>query len=275
MQSSPFPIPIVLAIGGHDPSGGAGIQADIEAIAANGAHAVTAISCLTVQDSCNVEALHPVAPEILAAQVETLFADHPVDAIKIGLIGSPEVAEYLLSLLQANQKTPVVLDPILAAGGGNPLAGEKIVQRVREMLPLCDLITPNTLEAHRLSGLDDDADAQSCAIGLLDMGAECVLITGTHEATGETEITHRLLQQERDESSWHCQRLPGEYHGSGCTLASAIAAHLAKGVEMTKAIEKALDYSWQSLNHGFRTGRCQSLPDRLYSLKRFSRNPHD
>jgi hydroxymethylpyrimidine/phosphomethylpyrimidine kinase len=264
-----------LAIGGHDPSGGAGIQADIEAIAANGAHAATVISCLTVQDSCNVAALHPVAPEIMAAQVETLLADHPVDAIKIGLIGSPEVAKYLLSLLQANQETPVVLDPVLAAGGGNPLAGEKIVQLVREMLPLCDLITPNTLEAHRLSGLDDDADTQSCAIKLLEMGAGCVLITGTHEAIGEEEITHRLLTQERDESSWHCQRLPGEYHGSGCTLASAIAAHLAKGAEMTKAVERALDYSWQSLRHGFRTGRCQSLPDRLYSLKRFAGNPHD
>jgi hydroxymethylpyrimidine/phosphomethylpyrimidine kinase len=259
----------VLAIGGHDPSGGAGIQADIEAILANGAHATTVVSCLTVQDSCNLSSLHPVAPEVIAAQVDTLLADHPVSAIKIGLIGSPEVAEYLLSLLQAQQEIPVVLDPVLAAGGGNPVAGEKIVQRVRQMLPLCDLITPNTLEAHKLSGLEEVGDSQSCAKKLLSLGANSVLITGTHEAIDEEEISHRLWQQDRDEATWHCARLSGEYHGSGCTLASAIATHLAKGEDMSKAVDSALDYSWQSLRHGFRTGQCQALPDRLYSLKRF------
>ena len=275
MQRLSSPIPTVLAIGGHDPSGGAGIQADIESIAANGAHAATVISCLTVQDSCNVAALHPVTTEILAAQVDTLLADHPVGAIKIGLIGSPEVAEYLLSLLQTHQETPVVLDPVLTAGGGNPLAGERIVELVRQMLPLCDLITPNTLEARKLSDLSDNADMQRCASRLQTLGAKSVLITGTHEAIDEAEISHRLLQQDKDETTWHCRRLPGEYHGSGCTLASAIAAHLAMGENVTKAVDIALDYSWQSLRHGFRTGRCQSLPDRLYSLKRFGGHPHD
>lgn len=273
MQSSP--IPIVLAIGGHDPSGGAGIQADIEAIAANGAHAATVVSCLTVQDSCNVKTVHPVSSDVIAAQIDTLLADHPVDAIKIGLIGSPEVAEYLLSLLQDDQETPVILDPVLAAGGGNPLAGETLVQLVRRMLPRCDLITPNTLEAHKLSGLEEVSDTQSCAKKLLSLGAKSVLITGTHEAMDEGEISHRLWQQDRDAATWHCARLSGEYHGSGCTLAAAIAAHLAKGEDMTKAVESALDYSWQSLRHGFRTGQCQALPDRLYSLKRFSASSND
>lgn len=271
MHDDPPTLPLVLVIGGHDPSGGAGLQADIEAVAANGAHAVSAISCLTVQDSCDVRALHPVAPEILEDQVEALFADCRIGAVKIGLVGSPQAAEAVIGLLRRHRGPPVVLDPVLAAGGGSPLAGEDLLRLMREgLLPLCDLVTPNTHEASRLSGgiPSDTPDRQ--AAYLLALGAGSVLITGTHDAAPQAEITHRLYQPGSAPLASTCQRLPGEYHGSGCTLAAAIAARLARGETLDSAVRHGLAYSWMSLLHGFRAGRCQSFPDRLFRLSRGS-----
>jgi hydroxymethylpyrimidine/phosphomethylpyrimidine kinase len=261
-------LPLVLAIGGHDPSGGAGIQADIEAIAANGAHATSALTCLTVQDSCDVQALHPVATEIILAQAEAILRECDVSAIKIGLLGSPEAAEAVIGLLRRHRDLPVVLDPVLAAGGGSNLAGASLLRQIRDdLLPLCDLITPNTHEAAQLcAGNDVTLDEQ--AARLLALGAGSVLITGTHDPAQQAEITHRLYRPDSPPLATNCQRLPGEYHGSGCTLAAAIAARLALGDPLEHAVRHALSYSWLSLLHGFRPGRCQSLPDRLFRLSR-------
>ncbi len=262
-------LPLVLAIGGHDPSGGAGIQADIEAIGANGAHAVTLITCLTEQNSCNVQALHPVEPQLLSRQAELLLADSPADAIKIGLLGSLEAVDFVAALIQSHPGIPVVLDPVLTAGGGSKLAGTTLQQSMREqLLPQCDLITPNIPEAISLSGLDSDATPEDCANRLLGLGAGAVLITGTHEPTQANEITHRLYRTGVPIITSQCQRLPGEYHGSGCTLAAAVAARLASGTPMEQAVASALDFTWQSLRYAFQSGRCQATPHRLYRLDR-------
>lgn len=262
-------LPVVLAIGGHDPSGGAGIQADIESIAANGAHAASLLTCLTVQDSCNVQALHPVAPELLIRQAELLLADCRISAIKIGLLGSPGAATAVSGLLRAHPHIPVVLDPVLAAGGGSDLAGSELLQRLREeLLSRCDLITPNIPEAVSLSGLDDSARLDDCGRRLLELGARAVLLTGTHESTEEQRITHRFYRPQLPIARSHWQRLPGEYHGSGCTLAATIAARLALGDALEQAVESALDFSWRSLRHAYRSGRCQLTPDRLFRLHR-------
>ncbi len=265
MQSNYPNLPIVLAIGGHDPGGGAGIQADIESIAANGCHAATVITCLTVQDSCDLTSMQPLQPEQIAAQAEAVFADCQINAIKIGLIGDPLIAEILVSLLETHPRIPVIFDPVLATGGGSDLASEKLLQIIRDRLfPLCSLITPNSLEARRLCGADLSLD--ECAQKLLSLGTESVLITGTHEAT--STVSNRLYGKHGllDESHW--ERLPGEYHGSGCTLAAAISAAIAREIPLTQAIRQGQSYAWQSLRHGFRSGRCQSLPDRLYRLER-------
>ncbi|MCU7828214.1 MAG: hydroxymethylpyrimidine/phosphomethylpyrimidine kinase [Candidatus Thiodiazotropha sp. (ex Myrtea sp. 'scaly one' KF741663)] len=276
MQEESSTLPVVLAIGGHDPCGGAGIQADIEAIAANGAHAATIVTCLTVQDSCNVLALHPVAAETISAQAVAIFQDAHISAIKIGLLGSPGATEAVIRILRSHPKIPVILDPVLAAGGGNRLAGEQILRLMcEELLPLCDLITPNTHEARHLSNKSESATMEECARHLLAFGAGSVLITGTHDALTNPEITHRLFIPDESAVTSTCQRLPGEYHGSGCTLASAIAAHLAHQEPLQTAIEQALDYSWKSLRHGFRIGRCQSLPDRLFRLTRQPSMPNE
>jgi hydroxymethylpyrimidine/phosphomethylpyrimidine kinase len=262
-------MPLVLAIGGHDPSGGAGIQADIEAIGANGAHAVTVTTCLTIQDSCNVMGLHPVDPTLITAQAEAIFADCSVSAIKIGLLGSLGAAQAVVNLLRRHRGIPVVLDPVLSAGGGSELAGTQLLGLIRsQLLALCDLVTPNTHEARRLTHQADDGSLDASAHKLLELGAGAVLITGTHEATESSEITHRLHRQGQPVSASVWQRLAGEFHGSGCTLASAIAARLALGDALESAVQGGLEYTWLSLLHGFRSGRCQSLPDRLFSLSR-------
>jgi hydroxymethylpyrimidine/phosphomethylpyrimidine kinase len=260
-----------MTIGGHDPSGGAGVQADIEALAANGAHAVTLISSLTLQDSCNIRELYPVEPELLRRQAELLLADCRVSAIKVGLLGSPEVVKIIADLLRTSSNIPVVLDPVLAAGGGRDIAGASLLSAIRrELLPLCDLITPNIPEAIRLSGLEAGAPTHACAQQLLSFGPGGVLITGTHDPHSSSEITHQLFRTGNQVLASRYLRLAGEYHGSGCTLAASIAAHLARGVVLEQAVKQGLDFTWQSLRHGFRSGRCQVTPDRLFRLSRSS-----
>ena len=264
MQNPTSYPPMVLAIGGHDPGGGAGIQADIESIVANGCHAATAITCLTVQDTCDIDRLLPLKPEQMAAQVQAVLSDCRVDVIKIGLLGDPRIAQTLIGLLEENPDIPVVLDPVLATGSGSDLASNRLLAVIREgLLPRCALITPNSLEARRLCGtglaLDD------CARSLLSHGVGSVLITGTHEAS--TEVSNRLYDASGllDESRW--ERLPGSYHGSGCTLAAAISARLALGEALPDAVRQGQRYSWESLRYGYRTGHCQSIPNRLYPLR--------
>ncbi len=268
MQEPNYSLPTVLAIGGHDPSGGAGIQADIESIAANGCHAATAVTCLTVQDSCDLIALHPVDPAQLIAQVEAVLGDGKIGAMKIGLIGAASIAQALVSLLKDHAAPPVIFDPVLATGAGSELASEELLEVIRyELLPLCSLITPNSLEARRLCGKDLPLD--ECAQMLLAGGVKSILITGTHEQSAT--VSNRLFDRNGllDESHW--ERLPGEYHGSGCTLAAAISAFIARGTPLSEAVRQGQAYSWQSLKQGFRSGRCQSLPDRLYKLGRTPR----
>lgn len=254
--------PVVLAIGGHDPVGGAGIQADIEAIVAQGCHAATAITCLTVQDTRNVRRLAPVDPDLLEQQAEAALSDLPVAAIKIGLIGDAVIGRRLEKLLARHPAIPVVLDPVLAAGGGATLSDDDLRRVLLEgLLPRAELLTPNSREARELTGttaLDD------CARILLETGCRQVLITGGHEQGAQ--VINGLYGPEGLRASWAWERLPAEYHGSGCTLAAAIAALLACGLELEAAVRTAQEYTWQALAHGHRLGRGQLLPNRLFRL---------
>jgi hydroxymethylpyrimidine/phosphomethylpyrimidine kinase len=253
-------IPVVLAIGGHDPSGGAGIQADSEAIAALGCHATSAITCLTVQDSCNVQHLAPVDPELLIAQAEAVLSDFSISAIKIGLIGDAAIARALAQLLERYPAIPVILDPVLAAGGGTDLASEQLEQTLlEELLPQIDLLTPNSEEARRLTGLEP---LDECAQALLERGCKHVLITGAHEQG--SMVINGLYDTNGLMTNWEWERLPGEYHGSGCTLAAAISALLARGLTLMNAVREGQEYAWQALAHGRALGQGQLLPNRLY-----------
>lgn len=255
---------IVLSIAGHDPSGGAGIHADIETLRALDCQPATVITCLTVQDSANLHRLCPVEAELVSQQAQAVLADYPVKAIKIGLIGTPQIGEAIGQIIRQNPKIPVILDPVLAAGGGAELAGQQLIDTIcRSILPHTKIITPNSIEARRLSG---KSELSAAANQLLATGCTGVLITGTHEASDEVVNTLYQSTHPPQEQKW--PRLANSYHGSGCTLASAVAAGIAQGLSLPEAVARAQEYTWTALSKGWRPGRGQHLPERLFALPR-------
>lgn len=249
--------PIVLSFSGHDPCGGAGLQADIEAIIAQGCHASSVITCLTEQNTVNIKKIIPQFSTEFLNQTQTLLTDLKIDVIKIGLIGDVTIALSILDILKQYPQIPVILDPILAAGGGKNLANQDLLNAILNLLPYVTLLTPNSIEARKLTGLSDLTD---CGEKLLVLGCQSVLITGTHENT--EQVTNSLFYQGQIKT-YHYARLPYNYHGSGCTLAASIAGLLAQGLALTEAILKAQDYTWQTLNNAYLTGKGQHNPARL------------
>jgi hydroxymethylpyrimidine/phosphomethylpyrimidine kinase len=257
--------PVVLTFAASDPSGGAGMQADILTLASMGCHPLSVLTAITVQDTMGVEGILALDPEWVADQARCLLEDMPVDAFKIGVLGSIENIAAIAEILADYPDVPLVLDPVLASGRGDEFATEDMLHAIRELLlPQTTILTPNSIEARRLAEADDDDDAtlETCAARLVEMGAEYVLITGTHEATPQVINTLYGKGGIVRTDSW--QRLPGSYHGSGCTLASAIAAMLANGLELPEAVREAQDYTWHTLHKAYRPGMGQFLPDRLF-----------
>ncbi|MBL8251391.1 MAG: hydroxymethylpyrimidine/phosphomethylpyrimidine kinase [Candidatus Competibacter sp.] len=255
-----------MTLAGNDPSGGAGIAADIETIVSLGCHPAPVITALTVQDTHNVQALLPVDAKLLLAQARAILNDMPVAAFKIGVIGGTENAAALHALLTAHPGIPVVLDPVLAAGGGTDLTDKGLIGAIQNLLlPLTTVLTPNSVEARRLAPEADTLSA--CAMALLARGCQYVLITGGHEPTDG--VTNTLYGNNRLLETFHWPRLAHRYHGSGCTLAAAIAALLAQGRELhsdspLSAIHRAQDYTWRALEAAYRAGGGQWLPQRLF-----------
>jgi hydroxymethylpyrimidine/phosphomethylpyrimidine kinase len=259
-----FP-PIVLAFAASDPSGGAGIQADLLTLASMGCHPLSVITAITVQDTLGVEAVQPLDADWVADQARCLLEDMPVDAFKIGALGSVENIAAIAEILADYPDVPLVLDPVLASGRGDELASDEMLHAMRELLlPQTTILTPNSMEARRLADLDDEDEPSLavCAQRLIDIGCEFVLITGTHEPTVQVINTLYGKNGVVRTDSW--QRLPGSYHGSGCTLASAIAAMLGNGLELPEAVREAQDYTWHTLQKAYRPGMGQFLPDRLF-----------
>lgn len=248
--------PTVLCFSGHDPSGGAGIQADIEAIKAQGCHALSVITCLTRQDTHNVYEISPCSTLSIKQQAQTLFDDIEVNAIKVGLLGNAKIAQAISGILLEHPEMPVIFDPVLAAGGGYELASEHLLDAIKRLLlPLTTIITPNTQEAERLT---DTSSWSAAAKVLFNLGVEHTLITGTH--ADSSAVTNRLFSRGKLNTLHDWERLEYSYHGSGCTLASAFAANIAKGMAVEEACYQAQDYTWQSLNNGFQISTGQGIP---------------
>ncbi len=257
--------PIVLSFAATDPTGGAGIQADLLTLSSMGCHALTVVTAITVQDTAGVEDVLPIDADWVSDQARVLLEDMPVAAFKIGLVGSVENCAAIAEVVSDYPDVPLILDPVLASGRGDEMATEELIEAMREMLiPQTTIITPNSLEARRLAddGGDEERSLEDCAKRILEMGCEYVLITGTHENTPQVINTLYGPQGVIRSDSW--QRLPGSYHGSGCTLASAIAATLANGLDIPEAVREAQEYTWQALNAGFRPGMGQHIPDRFF-----------
>ncbi len=259
--------PIVMVFAASDPSGGAGLQADIMTLSSMGCHPLSVLTALTVQDSAGVEDALAIDADWVADQARALLEDMSVSAFKIGMLGSIENIAAIAEIISDYPEIPLVLDPVLASGRGDELASEDMIVALRELLlPQATLLTPNSLEARRLaldeSDDDDDPGLDECARRLIGAGAEYVLITGTHEHSAQ--VVNSLYGENGLIRADAWERLPGSYHGSGCTLASAIAANLANGLDIAEAVRDAQDYTWQSLANGFRPGMGQYLPDRFF-----------
>ncbi|HWI13555.1 MAG TPA: hydroxymethylpyrimidine/phosphomethylpyrimidine kinase, partial [Burkholderiales bacterium] len=215
--------PIVLVFAASDPSGGAGLQADIMTLSSMGCHPLSVITAVTIQDTTGVDDVSPIDAEWVADQARCVLEDMPVAAFKLGVLGSVETIAAIAEVVSDYPEIPLILDPVLASGRGDELASEEMVAALRELLiPQTTIITPNSIEARRLAAVeaddDDDPDLAECARRLIASGCEYVLVTGTHENT--PQVVNTLYGEEGVIRSDSWNRLPGSYHGSGCTLAS-------------------------------------------------------
>jgi len=263
--------PVVLTFSGLDPTGGAGIQADITSQALVNSHCCPVITSYTSQDTHNVYGVYPIDANVIEQSTRCLVRDVRPQAIKIGLLGSTDIALKVVALIRDIlidcPKLPVIFDPVLAAGGGTNLSSDQLIEVVKEqLLPLCTLITPNTHEASRLADIDDPYEAAKT----LTTASRSVLLTGTHD-TSDTQRVHNRLYcglsdyDEFAETEWHWQRLPDEYHGSGCTIASMAAGLLAHGIPLVEAVEQAQTLTMDVLSSSYPVGHGQLIPNRLPS----------
>ncbi len=243
--------PCVLVFAGLDPSGGAGIQADIEAIAAQGAHALPVVTALTVQDNERVHAIEPVSDLVLLRQAGALAGRIDIEAVKVGIPGNLANAEAIADVVRHLREThpglPVVVDPILASGHGDRLAEGDAVAVLAPLLAVATVLVPNLPEAAALR-------ARAAAV-------PHVLVTGGHERGNEVVNRWTSAAGTRE---WRWPRLPGEFHGSGCTLASSIAARLALGEPMAQALEKGQRYCNQALADSYAIAPGQRIPRRIH-----------
>ncbi len=244
-------IPNVLSIAGSDPSGGAGIQADIKAISANGAFAMAAITALTAQNTQGVSGVHLVPPDFVAKQIGAVFQDIRVDAIKIGMIANADIASAVAKAIEAKADVPIVLDPVMIAKGGASLLEDDAINMVRDaLLPLAAVLTPNLPEAAQLLGVATAAtraDMEAQGKALCALGPKAVLLKGGHldgPQSPDVLVTH-------DSTQWfEASRLPTKNtHGTGCTLSSALGAQLGKGLSVAEAVTLAKDYVAGAIAH--------------------------
>ena len=252
------PPPVVLAIGGHDPTGGAGIIADAQTLTSLGCHPVTAVTALTVQDLTTAHEFQNVDVTLLLRQCRTLLGSLPISTIKLGMLGSSATITAMAPIL-AQAALPLIVDPVLTSGDGSMLAEPGLKTALcTELAPLATILTPNRAEAFALTGAADD---DSAAHKLLSMGCGAVLLTGT-DSDEQADVVHRLYLANAAPQLFSCPRLPGSYHGSGCTLASAISAYLARGVELTHAVDAALRYTHDTLRDAIHFSAGQAVPKR-------------
>ncbi len=257
--------PCVLVFAGHDPSGGAGIQADIEAIAAQGAHALPVITALPVQDNQRVYSVHPVDVALMQAQAEALLARIPIAAVKIGILGSRAhalaIATILRRLKQQHRALAVVLDTVLRSGHGDALSEDDPVLAVSELFDLATVLTPNLPELMRLSKADAVSSQLEQIQRLQSVSQADILLKGGH-GPQQQDVCNSWWTKQGLQQRWQWPRLPGEYHGSGCTLAAALAGQLAVGREMAVALQSAQDYTQRCLAQASWIAEGQLIPRR-------------
>jgi hydroxymethylpyrimidine/phosphomethylpyrimidine kinase len=249
-------VPVALTIAGLDPSGGAGIAADLKTFSALGVYGAAVVTALTAQNTKGVFGIHDVPPDFIAAQIDAVFADLAVGAVKIGMLGRPAAIEVVAAALERHKPRAVVLDPVMVASSGQLLLRGEALGRLRDLIARVSVVTPNLPEAAALLGTEparDEAEMRAQARNLLAFGAGAVLIKGGH-GTGAESVDIFL------EASGEALRLAAariatkNTHGTGCTLSSAIAAGLAKGMSLPAAAREAKAYVSAALAAADRLG---------------------
>lgn len=260
--------PTVLTFAATDPSSGAGLQADILTFASIGCYPLSVVTAITVQDTLGVENVMVFDADWVNEQARTILEDVQVSAFKLGMLGSVENIAVIAEIMADYPDVPLLIDPILSSGRGDELANDEMQSAMIDLLfPQATLITPNSLEARRYAFSDETEEVENTSLEesaqrLLAMGSEFVLITGTHERS--PEVVNTLYGEQGLVKAYNWERLPGSYHGSGCTLTSAIAACMAHGLTMEEAVQEGQEYTWQTLKGAFRPGMGQYVPDRMF-----------
>ncbi len=245
--------PCVLTIAGSDCSGGAGIQADIKTISALGAYAASAITAITVQNTCGVTGIHPVPPSYVKGQIEAVMDDICPQAIKIGMINDTKIVEVIAEMLQKYQPQFVVFDPVMVSTSGCKLMEDEAIEAITtRLIPLATLITPNLSEAEILAGqkIRTVEEMQRQAKEMLKLGCRGVLIKGGHLEGGRMCDVLQTVGEEAPHLFAAPKVDSRNTHGTGCTLSSAIATYLALGETVTDAVEKAKQYVYKGIEAG-------------------------
>jgi hydroxymethylpyrimidine/phosphomethylpyrimidine kinase len=264
----------VLVIAGSDSGGGAGIQADIKTITALGGYAATAITAVTVQNTLGVTGVHPIPLEVIAAQARAVLDDIGADAIKTGMLGDAAVVETVAAAIDHAGGVPVVVDPVMVAKGGAPLLAQAAIGAVKTlMIPRAALLTPNAPEAAALTGLSVETtdDLRRAGDALLGLGARAVLMKGGHILSGEGagERVVDVLMTGQGETTFEGERIETRHtHGTGCTLASACAAGLARGLPLPEAVAQAWNYVHQAMLRAPGFGAGHGPLDHGWTLRR-------
>ena len=262
LHPSGVPLPVrgrigrVLIIAGSDSGGGAGVQADIKTVTALGGYAASAITAITVQDTLGVHGVHPIPPDVIAAQIRVVLADIGADAIKTGMLGDAAAIEAVLAVLDDYPEIPLVVDPVMVAKGGASLLADGALEPLRRLIARAALVTPNAPEAEALTGLPvaTTDDLRAAGESLLTAGVRAVLMKGGHVA-GDSVID--LLMTQTGETVLEGPRIDTRHtHGTGCTLASACAAGLAQGLRLEDAVAGAWAYTAEAIRRapGFGAG---------------------
>jgi len=258
--------PKVMTFSATDPTGGAGLQADILTISSLGCHPISIATGFTVQDTIGVNKLIPIDSELVNDQARLILEDMEVEIFKLGLLGSKENITTIAEIISDYPDTPLIIDPVLASGRGDEFSDIEARNMMMELLfPESLLITPNSSEARQLVSNDENPSnlpIELCVDRFKEMGCENILITGTHENT--ENVINTLYNSSNQIIPFHWDRLPGSYHGSGCTLTAAISAYYALGLSIDEAVEEAQHFTWQALKNGFKPGMGQFIPNRFF-----------
>ena len=260
--------PVALTIAGSDSGGGAGIQADLKSMEANGVFGTSALAAVTAQNTEEVAQAHDLPPSLVAAQIDAVATDMNVQAAKTGMLSAPEIIETVADRVAAHDLFPFVVDPVMISKTGFHLLQDAAIDTlIDELLPLATVVTPNVHEAEHLTGVTIEVtdDLEAAGEALLEHGPDTVLVKGGHFSGAEEAVD--VLVDGNGSQTFAAPRIDTTHtHGTGCTYASAIAANLAKGHDLTSAIGRAKRYVTGAIRHALPLGHGRGPTNHFFHL---------